>query len=155
MNLPTLAPGNNTKENKMKPTRENPIEMWVWDTKKENGCVRSVIEIKEDGRCLAICGKSGEPNIPWKNCAPIEEESTDYDMINPPHYNQGSIETIEKMRRIWGNEATAIHCEMCAFKYRERIGSKPGNSVEQELEKIKWYERKTKELRKLKENKKS
>tara|TARA_R110001592_G_scaffold265951_2_gene531561 strand:- start:1816 stop:2085 length:270 start_codon:yes stop_codon:yes gene_type:complete len=70
-----------------------------------------------------------------------------YDMINPSHYKNSSIETIEKMRRIWGNEITATHCEMCAFKYRDRIGSKPGNSVDQELGKIKWYEDKAVELR--------
>lgn len=74
------------------------------------------------------------------------EKSQTYDMVNPDHYKNSSIETIEKMRRIWGNDTTAIHCEMCAFKYRERLGSKPGNSVEQELSKIRWYEAKAKEL---------
>lgn len=71
----------------------------------------------------------------------------DYDYINPSHYCSGSIETIDKMVRIWGKEATATHCEMCAFKYRERIGLKPDQPVERELEKIKWYENKAKELR--------
>tara|TARA_R110002096_G_scaffold149991_2_gene311698 strand:- start:777 stop:1076 length:300 start_codon:yes stop_codon:yes gene_type:complete len=70
-----------------------------------------------------------------------------YDMVNPSHYKNTSIETIDKMLRIWGAEALAAHCEMCAFKYRERIGSKPGQSVEQELKKINWYESYAKELR--------
>lgn len=64
-----------------------------------------------------------------------------YEMVNhPQHYNSTSIETIEKMRRIWGNEKTALWCEMTAFKYRDRIGNKPDNPVEQEIGKIKWYE---------------
>ena len=82
-----------------------------------------------------------------------ETESTDgkkpsYEMVNhPSHYNSSSIETIEKMRRIWGNENTALWCEMTAFKYRDRIGNKPDNSNDQEVGKIKWYEAKAKELR--------
>lgn len=74
--------------------------------------------------------------------------NTEYEMVNhPSHYNTSSVETIEKMRRIWGNQATALWCEMTAFKYRERIGLKPDNSIEQEMGKIKWYEDKAKELR--------
>ena len=77
----------------------------------------------------------------------VKHPDPKYDMVNPSHYKNTSIETIEKMRRIWGSEALAAHCEMCAFKYRERIGSKPGQSVEQELKKIKWYESFAIELR--------
>lgn len=70
-----------------------------------------------------------------------------YEMVNhPSHYNSSSVETIEKMIRIWGYEKTAIWCEMTAFKYRDRIGNKPGNSLEQEMGKIKWYEAKADEL---------
>lgn len=76
------------------------------------------------------------------------ENTNGYEMVNhPAHYNSSSIETIEKMRRIWGNEATALWCEMTAFKYRDRIGNKPLNSNDQEVGKIKWYENKAKELR--------
>ena len=72
-----------------------------------------------------------------------------YEMVNhPTHYNSSSVETIEKMVRIWGKEQTAMWCEMTAFKYRERIGLKPDNSLEQEMGKIKWYESKARELRK-------
>lgn len=71
-----------------------------------------------------------------------------YEMVNhPQHYNSSSIETIEKMVRIWGPEQTATWCEMTAFKYRERIGNKPDNSLEQEMGKIRWYESKARELR--------
>ena len=71
----------------------------------------------------------------------------EYDMVNPSHYKDKPIETIEKMRRIWGDEMTSIYCDMTAFKYRERIGDKPGQPLEQEIKKIKWYESKSKELR--------
>lgn len=69
------------------------------------------------------------------------------DNTNPIHYKTSSIETIDMMERIWGKENTAIHCEMCAFKYRMRIGNKKGQELTDELGKIKWYETKAKQLR--------
>ena len=36
---------------------------------------------------------------------------------------------------------------MTAFKYRMRVGTKPDNSVEQDLQKERWYLNKAKELR--------
>lgn len=77
-------------------------------------------------------------------------EDNHYEMVDhPTHYNSSSIETIEKMRRIWGDDATALWCEMTAFKYRDRIGNKPDNPIEQEVGKIQWYEKKAKELRNI------
>lgn len=70
-----------------------------------------------------------------------------YDNINPDHYKQGSKEVFEMMIDIWGKEAYIKHCEMCAFKYRMRLGSKPNQSVEQDLKKANWYESKSKELK--------
>lgn len=73
--------------------------------------------------------------------------SKDYEMVNHPnHYNSYSLETIEMMRRIWGDEATAKWCEMTAFKYRMRVGLKPDNSIEQDLAKEQWYIKKSNEL---------
>lgn len=74
-------------------------------------------------------------------------EHEEYDYINPAHYQEFSVEVIDMMAAIWGKEATALHCEMCAFKYRLRIGSKPNQSIEDELGKINWYMEKAKELR--------
>ena len=51
------------------------------------------------------------------------------------------------MEKIWGIEATALHCEMCAFKYKMRAGDKPGQPVERDLEKAKWYINQAKVLR--------
>lgn len=41
---------------------------------------------------------------------------------------------------------------MTAFKYRMRVGKKPGQPVERDLEKAKWYEDKAIELKKRLEN---
>ena len=83
-----------------------------------------------------------------------KEQSQPYGMVNnPKHYNNYSIEVIEMMEGIWGKEQTALWCEMTAYKYRMRVGTKPDNSIEQDLAKEKWYLDKAKELReKLKHN---
>jgi len=75
-----------------------------------------------------------------------EEES--YDYINPNHYQNSSKEVWEMMVDVWGVEAFIAHCEMCAFKYRQRLGLKPNQPVERDLEKAIWYENKAKEFRK-------
>ena len=75
------------------------------------------------------------------------DEVKEYDFINPNHYKQGSKEVIEMMELIWGKESLGAYCEMNAFKYRMRLGLKPEQSVERDLEKANWYEQKAKELR--------
>ena len=63
-----------------------------------------------------------------------------YEMVNhPTHYNKYDIEVIEMMRRMWGDEAVILWCRMTAYKYRMRMGLKPDNSFEQDLEKEEWY----------------
>ena len=69
-----------------------------------------------------------------------------YDIINPTHYKNYSVEVIEMMIKIWGKKQTAQYCEMNAYKYRMRAGTKPGNSAEQDLEKEKWYLQKAEAL---------
>ena len=71
---------------------------------------------------------------------------TDYDNINPQHYKNMSIEVFDMMVSIYGKDKAKIFCELNAFKYRMRLGNKPGNSIEQEMKKVKWYESKMKEL---------
>lgn len=90
-----------------------------------------------------------EPDASEELCAcPAGDK---YEMVNhPEHYNTYSMEVIDMMVKIWGPEATATWCEMTAFKYRMRMGTKPGdNSMDQELEKERWYLEKAKELRKV------
>jgi hypothetical protein len=74
----------------------------------------------------------------------MEEE---YDHINPNHYKVGGKETFEMMIDIWGKDAFIKHCEMTSFKYRMRIGIKPNQPIERDLEKAKWYELKAKQLK--------
>ena len=67
-------------------------------------------------------------------------EENNYEMVNhPSHYNRYSIEAVEMARRIWGDEAMKTAAEITAFFYRMRMGLKPENSVEQELEKEKFW----------------
>jgi len=70
----------------------------------------------------------------------------EYNYITPSHYRNSTKETWEMMVDVWGVEAFIAFCEMNAFKYRMRIGTKPNEDVSRELEKIKWYENKAKQL---------
>jgi hypothetical protein len=70
-----------------------------------------------------------------------------YDHVNPPHYKNYSVEVIDMMRAIYGDTKTAIYCELAAFKYRQRLGLKPDNPIEQDLAKEKWYLEKARELK--------
>lgn len=71
------------------------------------------------------------------------------EMVNhPAHYNTpGRKECIEEMVDKWGREATALWCEMTAYKYDYRAGSKEGNSEEQDKAKMEWYLAKARQLR--------
>ena len=82
---------------------------------------------------------------------------SNYEHVNSPtHYNTYSIETIDMMVRVFGKDKVADFCEINAFKYRMRMGTKPDNAIEQDLKKEQWYLNKAKELRKeipiIKEN---
>lgn len=71
-----------------------------------------------------------------------------YEHVNHPnHYNNYSIEVIDMMKAIWGTDNLITFCEMNAFKYRMRLGTKPNNSIEQDINKEKWYLNKAKELK--------
>lgn len=71
-----------------------------------------------------------------------------YDNINPQHYKNYSIEVISMMEAIWGRDYLIKYCEMNAFKYRMRAGTKPTSNIEEDLAKEKWYLNKANELRK-------
>ena len=75
------------------------------------------------------------------------DQKEDYDFVNPEHYKRGSMEVIDMMKLLWGTEALIAHCEMTAFKYRMRAGTKPDQPIERELEKARWYDEKAKKLR--------
>lgn len=103
-----------------------------------------VEELKEE--VLYVCGKTkGTPPMKkLKESAPSNDPPTnkeeDYEMVNhPQHYNLYSEETIEIMKDVYGPDAVALWSEMTAFKYRMRMGTKPGSPVEQDLEKEEVY----------------
>ena len=72
----------------------------------------------------------------------------EFDNVNhPSHYNEWSYEVIDMMEKIYGAEATALWCEMTAYKYAMRMGFKPTDSIQQDIDKRNWYLNKAKELR--------
>ena len=107
---------------------------WFIDYDDNN---KKVYLLKDD---LSLCETT---NIPKQDV--LSEEK--YDYTNPSHYKSMGKETFEMMIDIWGKEAFIKHCEMCAFKYRMRMGAKPDQPLERELSKVEWYENKAKELR--------
>lgn len=75
-------------------------------------------------------------------------EKLPYEHVDrPQHYNNYNIEVIDMMVQIWGKEATSVFCEMNAFKYRMRMGTKPENAIEQDLKKEGWYLNKAKTIK--------
>lgn len=75
-------------------------------------------------------------------------KDAEYEMVNhPSHYNQYDIEVIDMIIKIWGPEAAAQWCDITAFKYRMRMGTKPDNSIEQDIKKEQWYLNKSKEIK--------
>lgn len=71
----------------------------------------------------------------------------EYEMVNhPSHYNKYDVEVLDMIQRIWGDAAAALWCEMTAFKYRMRLGEKPENPIEQDLNKESWYLKKYHDL---------
>lgn len=75
------------------------------------------------------------------------DKGVKYDYVNPEHYRQNYKQPWEMMLDIWGKEKFIAFCEMNAFKYRMRLGYKPEQPIERDLEKANWYESKVKELR--------
>ena len=74
-----------------------------------------------------------------------EEKLNTYEMVNhPTHYGRYDVEVIEMIRRIWGPFITSKWTEITAFKYRQRLGEKPDNPIEQDLNKenvyLGWYQ---------------
>ena len=86
----------------------------------------------------------------------VESQPNAPEMVNhPSHYNNYNIEVIDMMERIWGTTAVAVWCQITAFKYRMRMGTKPGEALQQDLEKEQWYLKKAEELKeKLSQQKK-
>jgi len=59
---------------------------------------------------------------------------------NASHYDTERINSIVLFEKVYGTLAVMYFCEINAMKYRLRMGRKPGQDLEQELLKAKWYE---------------
>lgn len=76
------------------------------------------------------------PDIIVTEFNPTKPVNSNYEQVNhPAHYNNYDVEVIDMMRRIWGDEATALWCKMTAYKYRMRMGTKPDNTIFQDIAK--------------------
>ena len=65
-----------------------------------------------------------------------EELEEKYEMVNEPsHYGKYGKQTVDIMDDIWKPFLTAMWCKMTAFKYRMRMGEKPENPIQQEIDK--------------------
>jgi len=79
----------------------------------------------------------------WKD----KKEVPAYEYVNQPdHYNMYCMPVIDMMEKVYGLEDTAKWCEITAWKYRQRMGTKPGESVQKDLDKEKWYLDKKREI---------
>lgn len=59
---------------------------------------------------------------------------------HPSHYNvDGRPECIEEMRLKFGEYITAVFCLTNAFKYLYRAGNKETETLNDDIEKAKWY----------------
>lgn len=101
-----------------------------------------------DDRAICFDGKSDRLLEQIKSFQPWNKKAKVEHVNHPAHYNApGRKECIEEMVDEWGAEQTAIWCEMTAYKYEYRAGTKEGSSTEQDLAKRQWYLDKAKELR--------
>jgi len=119
------------------------------------GKIYEVVE-RYNGGYTVKDDKGDNNDISLNESTLIDEEKTNkqhetpkhYDFVNPSHYKKGSKEVYEMMIDVWGIDAYIKHCEMCAFKYRMRLGAKPDQPIQRDLDKAVWYEEKAKELSK-------
>lgn len=87
----------------------------------------------------------------------LDNAKQNYEMVNhPKHYNNYDVEVVDMMEKIWGTKATMEWCKMTAYKYRMRMGTKPGendtpeamkNKLLEDFSKEQWYLKKADELK--------
>lgn len=118
------------------------------DEKFERDMSIATLNIEENMAGLAKSVSASDELCSNPYMGDISAHVEDYEKVNhPKHYNSYDVEVVDMMRRIWGSEKTAIWCELNAFKYRMRMGLKPGSSFDEDLAKEQWYLNKAKEIR--------
>lgn len=112
-------------------------------------CKKETNEPKEEIKSTdRLTPKKQHPSYDDESDSNDKSPLSSYENVNhPQHYNNYSKEVIDMMVDIFGRKNTALFCEMNAFKYRMRMGTKPNNDINQDLEKEQWYLNKAKELR--------
>jgi len=133
---------NSTQKEKETEERWEEINKKYW----VDGATRRKYMKQEEDIFAYITDATPTPNADTTP-VPQYESTPPYNFIDPPHYTDGSMETIDMMVKIWGEQRVADYCEINSFKYRMRMGKKPEQSVERELQKAEWYEAKAKELK--------
>ena len=93
---------------------------------------------KESKKCNGCFGAS------MNDCGNCKEETKQDNVNHPKHYEgHTSIECIDNMRLIFGNQIVADYCMVNAYKYLSRHKYKNGY---EDLCKAKWYLDKVEEL---------
>jgi hypothetical protein len=90
---------------------------------------------------------AGRPLPEFNEITRPKEPVEEYNYTDPNHYRRYPVEVIDQMERVFGTKALVIFCQLNAFKYRSRMGTKPGQPFERDLEKEDWYLTKAEELR--------
>lgn len=67
------------------------------------------------------------------------EQASMIDNINPPHYKNKPIETIDAIESQLSSEEFKGYCKGNALKYISRSGLKYENTEEEDLMKAQWY----------------
>lgn len=117
---------------------DNWFERFGEDYLKSNLDFEVSIKINEDFENLKL-ENLNKKNTKTKSKVIIEKF---YDKKgNASHYDSNRLNSIIKFERVWGTLGVMIFCEITADRYRERIGKKDNQSLEQELMKINWYEK--------------
>lgn len=99
-------------------------------------------ECNEIRICTAITNKVREevskaPIIEKEKTEMKKTEQNKHDNINPDYYkDRTSIECIDNMRLIFGNQRVTDYCIVNAYKYLSRYKYKNGY---EDLKKAKWY----------------
>lgn len=105
-------------------------------------CTATGEECNEIRICTAITNKVREevskaPTIEKEKTEMKKTEQHKQDNVNPDYYkDRTSIECIDNMRLIFGNQRVTDYCIVNAYKYLSRYKYKNGY---EDLKKAKWY----------------
>ena len=104
--------------------------------------------VKDACECVASQQTESEPEQREPETTNVSQDEK-YEMVDhPSHYNNyDNKEVIDIIEVIWGTQIAAIWCEITAFKYRMRMGTKPTSPINEDLKKETWYLKKMRELR--------